>query len=261
MALIKLLEKSGSSDHETWSIESVRDYIEFIGSYIESRKHIYRGQSDDYQLRPSILRIVGAEHDVRKTELNLFDSFKQQAIPYLQYSPKQDWDWLSIAQHHSLPTRLLDWTSNPLAGLWFVVNKSYSAEFDKPGNGVVWCYRVDEYDKIGADELEKISPFEISRIRVFYPRHVSQRIKAQQALFTAHPIQDEPARMPLEWLPESKRWLVKVSVPSSCFPAIRQQLADIGINSATMFPDLDGLAQHLTWHQTIWSHGDNYAGT
>lgn len=260
MTLKKVSDRAGKNTHETWSIETVRDYIRFIDSKIESRKYIYRGQGENDQLIPSISRIVGDEHCVEITERNLFDSFTQQAIPYLSEIPSNDWDWLSIAQHHSLPSRLLDWSLNPLSGLWFVVNKSYSTKFDKLDNGIVWCYKVDENDIISKDQLEQVSPFEIEKIKVFYPRHVSPRIKAQQALFTVHPIQIKDYTHPLEWSRESMRFLTKVLVDKSCFPNIRKQLSDIGIHSATMFPDLDGLSQHLTWHQTIWSYGDNFTG-
>jgi len=119
--LEQLSKKGGELFHETWLIESVQDYVELLQQVVDTRGSIFRGQSyDGYPLRPSIQRFPAKDHEILHTEKNLFNSFKKQALPYLGAKPDNDWDWLAIAQHHGLPTRLLDWTSNPLAALWFV---------------------------------------------------------------------------------------------------------------------------------------------
>src|SRR5260370_1312131 len=83
-----------------------------------------RGQRDyDWPLQPKIDRpsFVAHRHargwTRRHHEERLLAEFQRGARPHVMIQPADQWEWLAIAQHHGLATRLLDWTSNPLAAL------------------------------------------------------------------------------------------------------------------------------------------------
>lgn len=81
---------------------------------------IFRGHADvGWDLTPKAGREPYTGH-----EETLFESWKLRAVEHLVANFTSDWDWLAIAQHHGLATRLLDWTANPLNPAYFAVRES-----------------------------------------------------------------------------------------------------------------------------------------
>lgn len=227
-------------------IESLNMFIKYLEENSPSGIVLFRGQPDDDSLLPKIARggKFRWKKDLLKTECEMFEEFKKRSLPYLDFKPASDWDWLALAQHYGLATRLLDWTKNPLAALWFVVSNS-EREKNK-GYGVIWMFSVMSEHIVDAND--KISPFECDSTKVFQPNHITKRIVAQDGWFTVHKYVNSARKfIRFEKLKKYSQLLTKMIVPYDAFYTIRNQLNQCGINSASIFPDLDGLCKHIVW--------------
>src|SRR5438552_2663311 len=68
----------------------------------------------------------------------LIKAFKQNAIQFVDQRPQSEWEWLFLARHHTVPTRLLDWTESPLIGLYFATHSLENIEKNDKKDGCLW---------------------------------------------------------------------------------------------------------------------------
>lgn len=248
--LSKVLESS-PKHYNLLKISSVSDFI----ARVEAKKSaqtkagkpadlLFRGQREDMPLRPKIARL-SLEDETKNRESLMIDEFKRLFLPYIEFVPENDWDVLALAQHHGLPTRLLDWTYNALAALWFTVERDPA--LDDEGNekpGVVWIFapETEDYRKFNSSE----SPFEVKQSKIFRPRAISRRLVSQSGVFTVHALINGKSFIALERHVKYSSKLTKIEIHPEHFRALRMELIMLGINNATLFPDLDGLCKHLS---------------
>lgn len=238
-------------------INNISEYMKYIETNYLDDLILFRGQSVDKPLLPKIARLKFKNKDVIKIEEKMINEFKQHSLPYLEYHHANDWDWLALAQHHGLATRLLDWSLNPLAALWFAVCQSKNNSEDN--FGVVWRFVPPEIDIISAETIIKNdeSPFKGDRTRIFQPNRITSRIGAQYGWFTVHKfLKSKNNFMPLEQNGRYKKHLMKIKIPNSKFSDLQFQLNRLGVNYSSMFPDLDGLSKHIQWLNTLLDDED-----
>jgi hypothetical protein len=223
-------------------IEALSDLMKFADeASLHEGGWLFRGQREDLPLLPRLARgdVNPAIFDV---EQQMLSEFKIRSRPYLEIQPESDWDWLALAQHNGMATRLLDWTENLLAALWFAVRE----EPHDGNDGVFWFFFSPQGNILGDES--KVTPFDAPTTITFRPKHITPTIVAQGGWFTAHRCDPSTKRfVALEEDETYKDQLVKFTFKAGSFGKLRQQLDLCGVNNASLFPGLRGLCAHMDW--------------
>ncbi|HQZ33268.1 MAG TPA: FRG domain-containing protein [Ilumatobacteraceae bacterium] len=235
------------------------DFLAYLGEEATpGLDHWYRGHaSEGWGLSASIFRSLSRVSN----ETLLLKRFIQEARRHVDELPTRKWDWVFLAQHHGVPTRLLDWSEGPLVGLFFAAQDHLDIAGDdqsaRPGR--LWMLRPTAMNAAvgfrysGRDlpmfdvntELESYNPFDgtehqLKPVAALAARNFS-RISAQWGTFTVSNVDQ-----PLDLLADSDTFLSHVDIPVASKSEIRQQLAQLGLEDRTIYPDLFRLGQRIT---------------
>jgi len=224
----------------TTTINKIDGYLEWAAKQISP---LFRGEAKtDDPLIPSIARLwKKGTGPFEKLENSIFCEFQRQAIAWLPASfhpGKEDkFEWLMLAQHHGVPTRLLDWTTNPLVALFFACEQHCGK------TGVVYAVYAPSTPLPELEiDIEK-DPFHVTGDRFIRPPHLSPRISAQSARFTVSQVPREPFM-------QCSRSDIRIAADAK--EGLLQQLSSYGINHASLFPGLDGLGKQLAQQFAYW---------
>jgi len=192
-----------------------------------STRTIFRGVPDcDYKLIPSIGRIQTGEN-IYVVEKRLMAKFKDSAIAYIDRVPNDEYEWLALAQHHGVPTRILDWTYNPLIALFFAVEK----EYEKDGRIYIdWG--------IPLIKNKNRDPYQLKRIKRYRPSYITQRIINQSSVFTIHCCPENHY--------ETDNMII-LDIDAKIKYELRKMLFKYGVNYKTIYPGLEGLSKDIKW--------------
>ena len=181
-----------------------------IGTLNTGRKYVWRGAADStWRLNSSLIRDMNdgvdfngvSELQVREREMNMLRATRAWGIERDLGPLATDLHLLSVLQHHGVPTRLLDVTSNPMTALWFACQQSPEA----PNNsGVIFAFDITTapmYSTIDDADPESFGAFQTPRawtLRralavsardsspfIVSPALPDRRMQAQEGLFFA----------------------------------------------------------------------------
>lgn len=229
-----------------------------IGRYRST--YAFRGLADrEWSLATSLSRLGG---DYARLERHLVRNFRKYA--YLESGENTSlWNLLALAQHHGLPTRLLDWTYSPYVALHFVTDDVAMADHD----GAIWCIdytetnrllpedllaalRSEEADAFSTEMLDSVAgtlssledlsaePF----LMFFEPPSLGPRIVNQFALFS---VLSTAVTALDDWLADHPRIYRRIIIPRELKWEVRDKLDQANVNERVLFPGLDGLCRWL----------------
>jgi hypothetical protein len=269
-----------SADARAGSWNELTDLL-FAGSWREGIGRFrstcaFRGVTDArHDLRTTLTRLGARAGELEGHILRNFRKYAQGHVALGRVGAPGDstWNWLAVAQHHGLPTRMLDWTYSPFVALHFATEEVERSERD----AAVWVVdyaRTNAFlprplqrvlaeegaDVFTAEMLSRVAPslaefdaLAAERFVVFFePPSLDDRIVNQFSLFS---LLSDP-RIGLEqWLAGHPEVWRRIVIPASLRWEVRDKLDQANVTERVLYPGLDGLCRWLARYYTPRAEG------
>lgn len=207
---------------------------------------VYRGVKDsvDHKLIPSVGRLDNVQGmtlaELISYESEILKIFRQRAYGEMSKIPSNDLVWLALAQHHGLPTRLLDWTASPLVALYFATEPNLTfdgkiGELPKNGGALYVLHDCDYIDGFNYQGW----PIKPQEHKLVYSPVVTNRISGQSGLFTIH---NDPREEFHKGFTGGAKWIHKIEFSQQVATDIQKALYFLGVRKGSIYPDIDGFA-------------------
>lgn len=236
---------------------------------------IYRGLSDaSYPLVTSLDRLGGDAplHSKVHLEMDLLRHFRRRIRAFDSRENIPHWELIVLAQHHQLPTRLMDWTFSPLVAahfatiggkpgvdriVWKLDWREMHQAFGVAGNAILiqdaesdWSVHKDSpkpsfWELIQQAEANQRDHFAF----MLEPPALHPRVTAQSGVFT---VSSDKTRSLTDMLGSAglRRVLTRIIIPADCVDRFRDQLDIAAVNEGTIFPGIDGIAADIRrWYE------------
>jgi len=231
-----------------FQVTNIADYISRLGDLAPA---IYRGQGSDWPLLPGVIRssLVAAHVRNPHLEKNLLERFRLRAASYLpsleDTSAVGWWRCMALAQHHGLPTRLLDWTYSPLTALFFALDSQHGTS----ASAIVYAMPIPEvrtFEGCAVHVADRPWKYERDTPLFLQPDITQPRIAAQASVFSVHPgspvlrFGSEVYELGME----------RVEIPGEHRADMARGLYRLGVHRSNLFPEPDAVSATIMWEVT-----------
>jgi len=229
------------------TVHSTIELLSLVESY--QPETMFRGHGNaSWPLIPSLARfsayVADGYDDMAGLESHVLEKFFQYSVPFRDLRSLPYVEQLVHCQHFGLPTRLLDWSTNPLKALFFAVENPHLDDVDG-------CVHITEPTSWweGTKYINSVDS-----LSAFFPELLHDRVTAQDACFFAFPFQEGSMavrEMTALHYPGDLEFLFDVTIPKERKRDLRRQLAVLGITHQTVYPGLEGTAK---WVKSLLSN-------